>query len=189
MNKTWQKTYDELGIPNEITLPPVSTSMIEIFERNVQKFSDKTAYIFRNEKLSYQQVDNLSLRFAAYLQSLGLKKGTRIAVMLPNVLQYPISVMGILRAGLILVNVNPLYTPRELEHQLKDSGAEAIILLENLKGIFEQVASNTLVKHLFIVNLEDSLNHPFIDHTQDKLNSFNRGLRYPSCCYTKPKLN
>ncbi|WP_087088345.1 AMP-binding protein [Acinetobacter pittii] len=189
MNKTWQKTYDELGIPNEITLPPATTSMIEIFERNVQKFSDKTAYIFRNEKLSYQQVDSLSLRFAAYFQSLGLKKGTRIAVMLPNVLQYPISVMGILRAGLILVNVNPLYTPRELEHQLKDSGAEAIILLENLKGIFQQIASNTFVKHLFIVNLEDSLTHPFTDHTHDKLNSFNRGLRYPSCCYTKPKLN
>ncbi|HHL1989628.1 AMP-binding protein [Acinetobacter baumannii] len=189
MNKTWQKTYDEVGIPNEIILPAVSTSMIEIFERNVQKFSNKTAYIFKDKKLTYQQVDNLSLRFAAFFQSLGLKKGTRVAVMLPNVLQYPISVMGILRAGLILVNVNPMYTPRELEHQLKDSGAEVLILLESLKDVFQQIESNTFVKHLFLVNITDSLTVPFADNSQDKLNSFNRGLRYPACCYKKPKLN
>lgn len=189
MNRTWQKTYDEVGIPKEITLPQVSTSMIEIFERNVQKFSNKTAYIFKDKKLTYQQVDNLSLRFAAFFQSLGLKRGTRVAVMLPNVLQYPISVMGILRAGLILVNVNPLYTPRELEHQLKDSGAEVLILLESLKDVFQQIASNTFVKHLFLVNITDSLTVPFTENSKDKLNSFNRGLSYPACCYKKPKLN
>lgn len=188
MSKAWQKTYIEAGIPDEISLPPISSSMIDIFERNSKAFTDKTAYIFRDEKLSYKQVDHLSLKFAGFLQSLGLKKGSRVAVMLPNILQYPISVMGILRAGLILVNVNPLYTPRELEHQLKDSGAEAIIVLDSLKNVFQQIASNTAVKHLIVTSINESLVEPFAQTNNDEFILFSSALASPLSAYTKPEL-
>ncbi|WP_447512042.1 AMP-binding protein [Acinetobacter pittii] len=188
MSKVWQQTYIEAGIPDEICLPPSSSSMIDIFERNSKEFADKTAYIFRDEELSYKQVDHLSLRFAAFLQSLGLKKGTRVAVMLPNILQYPISVMGILRAGLILVNVNPLYTPRELEHQLKDSGAEAIIVLDSLKNVFQQIACNTAVKHLIVTSINESLVEPLAQTNNDEFILFSSALASPLSGYTKPEL-
>ncbi|WP_267530401.1 AMP-binding protein [Acinetobacter oleivorans] len=188
MSKVWQQTYIEAGIPDEICLPPISSSMIDIFERNSKEFADKTAYIFRDEKLSYKQVDHLSLKFAGFLQSLGLKKGARVAVMLPNILQYPISVMGILRAGLILVNVNPLYTPRELEHQLKDSGAEAIIVLDSLKNTFQQIAANTAVKHLIVTSINESLVEPFAQTKNDESILFSSALASPISTYIKPEL-
>ncbi|MBE2162975.1 AMP-binding protein [Acinetobacter oleivorans] len=188
MSKVWQQTYIEAGIPDEICLPPISSSMIDIFERNSKEFADKTAYIFRDEKLSYKQVDHLSLKFAGFLQSLGLKKGARVAVMLPNILQYPISVMGILRAGLILVNVNPLYTPRELEHQLKDSGAEVIIVLDSLKNTFQQIAANTAVKHLIVTSINESLVEPFAQTNNDESILFSSALASPISTYTKPDL-
>ncbi|MBE2173686.1 AMP-binding protein [Acinetobacter oleivorans] len=188
MSKVWQQTYIEAGIPDEICLPPISSSMIDIFERNSKEFADKTAYIFRDEKLSYKQVDHLSLKFAGFLQSLGLKKSARVAVMLPNILQYPISVMGILRAGLILVNVNPLYTPRELEHQLKDSGAEVIIVLDSLKNTFQQIAANTAVKHLIVTSINESLVEPFAQTNNDESILFSSALASPISTYTKPDL-
>jgi len=188
MSKVWQQTYIEAGIPDEICLPLISSSMIDIFERNSKEFADKTAYIFRDEKLSYKQVDHLSLKFAGFLQSLGLKKGARVAVMLPNILQYPISVMGILRAGLILVNVNPLYTPRELEHQLKDSGAEVIIVLDSLKNTFQQIAANTAVKHLIVTSINESLVEPFAQTNNDESILFSSALASPISTYTKPDL-
>lgn len=188
MSKVWQQTYIEAGIPNEICLPPISSSMIDIFERNSKEFADKTAYIFRDEQLSYKQVDHLSLKFAGFLQSLGLKKGARVAVMLPNMLQYPISVMGILRAGLILVNVNPLYTARELEHQLKDSGAEAIIVLDSLKNTFQQIAVNTAVKHLIVTSISESLTEPFAQTNNDEFILFSSALASPISAYIKPEL-
>lgn len=188
MSKVWQQTYIEAGIPDEICLPPISSSMIDIFERNSKEFADKTAYIFRDEQLSYKQVDQLSLKFAGFLQSLGLKKGARVAVMLPNILQYPISVMGILRAGFILVNVNPLYTARELEHQLKDSGAEAIIVLDSLKNTFQQIAANTAVKHLIVTSISESLTEPFAQTNNDEFILFSSALASPISAYIKPEL-
>lgn len=188
MSKVWQKTYIEAGIPDEVSLPPISSSMIDIFERNSKEFSDKTAYIFGDKKLSYEQVDQLSLKFAGFLQSLGLKKGTRVAVMLPNMLQYPISVMGILRAGLILVNVNPLYTARELEHQLKDSGAEAIIVLDSLKNTFQQISANTAVKYLIVTSISESLTKPFAQTNNDEFILFSSALASPISAYIKPEL-
>lgn len=188
MSKVWQQTYIEAGIPNEICLPPISSSMIDIFERNSKEFADKTAYIFRDKQLSYKQVDQLSLKFAGFLQSLGLKKGARVAVMLPNMLQYPISVMGILRAGLILVNVNPLYTARELEHQLKDSGAEAIIVLDSLKNTFQQISANTAVKHLIVTSISESLTEPFAQTNNDEFILFSSALASPISAYIKPEL-
>lgn len=188
MSKVWQQTYVEAGIPDEICLPPINSSMIDIFERNSKEFADKTAYIFKDEKLSYKQVDHLSLKFAGFLQSLGLKKGSRVAVMLPNMLQYPISVMGILRAGLILVNVNPLYTPRELEHQLKDSGAEAIIVLDSLKNVFQQIAAHTAVKHVIVTSINESLVEPFAQTNNDEFILFSSALTSPISSYKKPEL-
>jgi len=188
MSKVWQQTYIDAGIPDEICLPPINSSMIDIFERNSKQFADKTAYIFKDEQLSYKQVDQLSLKFAGFLQSLGLKKGARVAVMLPNMLQYPISVMGILRAGLILVNVNPLYTPRELEHQLKDSGAEAIIVLDSLKNVFQQIAAHTAVKHLIVTSINESLVEPFAPTNNDEFILFSSALASPILAYTKPEL-
>lgn len=188
MSKVWQQTYIEAGIPDEICLPPISSSMIDIFERNSKEFTDKTAYIFRDEQLSYKQIDQLSLKFAGFLQSLELKKGARVAVMLPNMLQYPISVMGILRAGLILVNVNPLYTARELEHQLKDSGAEAIIVLDSLKNTFQQIAVNTAVKHLIVTSISESLTEPFAQTNNDEFILFSSALASPISAYIKPEL-
>src|SRR6202040_3404833 len=107
--------------------------------------------------ISYRDLDEMSLAFAAYLQSKGLKKGARVALMMPNVLQYPISTAAVLRAGFTVVNVNPLYTPRELEHQLKDSGAEAIIVLENFATTLQQVMARTAVKHVIVGSMGDLL--------------------------------
>ena len=107
--------------------------------------------------ITFGDVDRLSTRFGAWLQSKGLAKGARVAVMMPNVLQYPVAVFGILRAGYTVVNVNPLYTPRELEHQLKDSGAEAIVILENFATTLEQVLPKTPVKHIVVASLGDLL--------------------------------
>jgi long-chain acyl-CoA synthetase len=127
----------------------------------VAKYSDKIAYINMGVELTYGEVDKLSRDFAAYLQSvLKLPQGSRVAIMMPNVLQYPVCMFGALRAGYTVVNVNPLYTPRELEHQLKDSGAEAIVILENFAHTLEQVISRTPVKHIVMARLGDMLGFP-----------------------------
>jgi long-chain acyl-CoA synthetase len=121
------------------------------------KYADRIAYSFMGKDVTYAQTDSLSSAFAAYLQGLGLVKGDRVAIMMPNVPQYPVTVAAILRAGFVVVNVNPLYTPRELEHQLKDSGAKAIVIIENFATTLEQCMVHTPVKHVVLCSMGDQL--------------------------------
>jgi long-chain acyl-CoA synthetase len=159
MQKIWLQSYQDT-VPFEIELNEFQ-SLGEMFEASVAKYRDQVAYINMGAQLSYGEVDTLSRDFAAYLQSvLKLPPGTRIALMMPNVLQYPVCIFGALRAGYTVVNVNPLYTPRELEHQLKDSGAEVIVILENFAHVLEQVLVRTAVKHIVIARLGDMLGFP-----------------------------
>ena len=153
--RIWLKSYPK-GVPADIDTSKYS-SVVEMMEESFKKFADKTAYSFMGKNQTYAQTDSLSEAFGVYLQGLGLVKGDRVAVMMPNVLQYPIAVAGILRAGLVLVNVNPLYTPRELEHQLKDSGAKAIVILENFAGTLEKCLAATPVKHIVLCAMGDQL--------------------------------
>jgi len=155
MEKIWLKSYPK-GVPAEINVNAYR-SIPHLIEENIGKYSARPAYICMGKTLTFGDIDRLSTRFAAWLQSRGLAKGARVAVMMPNVLQYPVAVFGILRAGLTVVNVNPLYTPRELEHQLKDSGAEAIVILENFATTLEQVLPKTPVKHIVVASLGDLL--------------------------------
>ncbi|QER40238.1 AMP-binding protein [Acinetobacter suaedae] len=189
MKKVWLNTYHDAGIPEEISLPAENTSIVDIFERNCREFGHKTAYIFMDKKMSYLQIEKASLRLATFFQSLGLKKGTRVAVMLPNLLQYPISVMGILRTGLILVNVNPLYTPRELEHQLKDSGAEVLIVLNTLKNTFDQISANTSIKYVITTEITDLVEDEIVQHDQvTGCFSFTSVLEHPEEGFCKPEI-
>ncbi|OYU42280.1 MAG: long-chain fatty acid--CoA ligase, partial [Burkholderiales bacterium PBB4] len=122
-DRIWLKSYPK-GVSADINVAEY-TSLVALMESSFQKFSKQVAYNFMGKDITYGQTDSLSQAFAAYLQSIGLVKGDRVAIMMPNVPQYPVAVAGILRAGFVVVNVNPLYTARELEHQLKDSGAKA----------------------------------------------------------------
>ena len=157
MEKIWFTEYQKTGIPETVELPPENTSLIEILERNFQKFGSRDAFIFMDKALSFSELEVASRKFAAYLQSLGLAKGSRVAVMMPNVLQYPIVALAVFRAGLILVNVNPLYTTRELEHQLNDSGAEALVIIENFATVYQAIHGKTPVKHVIIASVGDML--------------------------------
>ncbi|AOZ52109.1 long-chain-fatty-acid--CoA ligase [Chromobacterium vaccinii] len=156
MDKVWLKNYQP-GVAHEIDIDQFQ-SVTEVFDRSVKKFSGRPAMACMDKVLSYAELDALSGRFASFLQHrLGLKKGDRVALMMPNLLQYPIAVFGTLRAGGAVVNVNPLYTPRELEHQLKDSGAETIVILENFAGVLEQVLPRTQVKNVVIASIGEML--------------------------------
>lgn len=155
MEKIWLKSYPQ-GVPAEIE-PAQYKSLVHMLEESFQKFSSRNAYVCMDAYLTYRQLDEDSNKLGAWLQSRGMKKGARVAVMLPNVLQYPIAVAAILRAGFTVVNVNPLYTPRELEHQLKDSGAEAIIVLENFATTLEKVIAKTGVKHVVVASMGEML--------------------------------
>ncbi|MEI8029615.1 MAG: long-chain-fatty-acid--CoA ligase [Comamonadaceae bacterium] len=154
-DRIWLKSYPE-GVPADIDANQYS-SMVDMMSESFKKFANRTAYSFMGKDQTYGQIDNLSQAFAVYLQSLGLAKGDRVAVMMPNVLQYPIAVSAILRAGYILVNVNPLYTARELEHQLKDSGVKAIVILENFASVLEKCVAATPVKHIVLCAMGDQL--------------------------------
>ena len=155
MERIWLKQYPA-GVPADIDVTQY-TSLVELLEESFAKFSDRKAFICMDKSITYRDLDEMSLALAAYLQSKGLQKGTRVALMMPNVLQYPASTAAVLRAGYAVVNVNPLYTPRELEHQLKDSGAEAIIVLENFATTLQQVIARTAVKHVIIASMGDLL--------------------------------
>jgi long-chain acyl-CoA synthetase len=155
MDKIWIKNYPP-GVPDEISISHIS-SLVDLFEEACRKYADKVAYISMGKEMTYREVDNLSRDFAGWLQSLGLGKGDRVALMMPNVLQYPVALFGTLRAGCVVVNVNPLYTPRELEHQLKDSGAKAIVILENFATTLEQVLVKTEVKHVVVTPMGEML--------------------------------
>ena len=159
MEKIWLQEYPA-GIPAEIDMQAFA-SLTDMLESSFRQYSQLPAFSNLDHTLSYAEVDQLSAAFAAFLQQkLGLQKGDRVAVMMPNLLQYPIALFGILRAGLTVVNVNPLYTPRELEHQLKDSGALAIVILENFTHILQQVVARTSVKHVMTTQIGDMLPLP-----------------------------
>jgi long-chain acyl-CoA synthetase len=155
MERIWLKQYPA-GVPADIDVTQYS-SLVELLEESFAKFSDRKAFICMDKSISYRDLDEMSQALAAYLQSKGLQKGARVALMMPNVLQYPISTAAVLRAGYAVVNVNPLYTPRELEHQLKDSGAEAIVVLENFATTVQQVIAKTAVKHVIVGSMGDLL--------------------------------
>ncbi|MEJ5178811.1 long-chain-fatty-acid--CoA ligase FadD [Erwinia sp. MYb416] len=156
MHKVWLNRYPA-DVPAEIN-PDRYGSLIDLFEHAVLRYATQTAFINMGKSLTFQQLDDRSRAFAAYLQQgLGLKKRDRIALMMPNLLQYPIALFGILRAGMIVVNVNPLYTPRELEHQLNDSGASAIVIVSNFAHTLEKVVAKTTVKHVILTRLGDQL--------------------------------
>jgi long-chain acyl-CoA synthetase len=155
MERIWLKQYPA-GVPAEIDVTQYA-SLVELLEESFAKFRDRKAFICMDKSISYRDLDEMSQALAAYLQSKGLQKGARVALMMPNVLQYPVSTAAVLRAGYAVVNVNPLYTPRELEHQLKDSGAEAIIVLENFATTVQKVIANTAVKHVIIGSMGDLL--------------------------------
>ena len=142
MEKIWLKNYPQ-GVPAEIN-PDAYQSLVEIFEKSCEQFKDLPAFYNLGVTLSFQQVEAYSRAFAAYLQhGLNLKKGDRIAIMLPNILQYPVVMFGALRAGLIVVNVNPLYKPPELIHQLKDSGTEVIVVLANFADTVQEALADS----------------------------------------------
>ncbi len=154
-DRIWLSSYPP-GVPADVDVGKYG-SVTEMVDESLKKFADRTAYSFMGKDQSYRQIDSLSQAFATYLQSLGLAKGDRVAVMMPNVLQYPIAVIAILRAGFTLVNVNPLYTARELEHQLKDSGSKAIVILENFASVLEKCLAATPVKHIVLCAMGDQL--------------------------------
>jgi long-chain acyl-CoA synthetase len=155
MERIWLKQYPA-GVPADIDVTQYS-SLVELLEESFKKFSERKAFICMDKSISYRDVEEMSQALGAYLQSKGLQKGARVALMMPNVLQYPVSTAAVLRAGYAVVNVNPLYTPRELEHQLKDSGAEAIIVLENFAATVQQVIAKTAVKHVIVGSMGDLL--------------------------------
>ncbi len=156
MEKIWLKSYPD-GIPAEIDINTYA-SVADLFEKGVAKYRDKVAYVSMGVELTYGEVDRLSRDFAAWLQSvLKLPKGARIALMMPNTLQYPVCMFGALRAGYVVVNCNPLYTPRELEHQLKDSGADVIVIIENFAATLAEVLERTPVKHVVLTKMGDML--------------------------------
>ncbi|MCA6124446.1 long-chain fatty acid--CoA ligase [Bradyrhizobium sp. WSM 1704] len=155
MERIWLKHYPA-GVPADIDVTQYS-SLVELLEESFRKFADRKAFICMDKAITYRELDEMSAALGAYLQSRGLQKGARVALMMPNVLQYPVSTAAVLRAGYAVVNVNPLYTPRELEHQLKDSDAEAIIVLENFATTVQKVLPNTAVKHVIVGSMGDLL--------------------------------
>ncbi|MGF1763781.1 long-chain-fatty-acid--CoA ligase FadD [Aliivibrio kagoshimensis] len=156
MEKMWLSRYPQ-DVPAEIN-PDVYQSLLEMFETSVHKFADQPAYNNMGTVMTFRKLEERSRAFAAYLQNeLKLKKGDRVALMMPNLLQYPIALFGILRAGLVVVNVNPLYTPRELEHQLIDSGAKTIVIVSNFAHTLEAVVEKTEIKNVILTNLGDQL--------------------------------
>ena len=153
--RPWLKAYPA-GVPIDIDTSQYP-SLVALMEEAFKKNASKVAYSFMGKDITFAETDSLSVAFGAYLQSLGLVKGDRVAIMMPNVPQYPVTVAAILRAGFVVVNVNPLYTPRELEHQLKDSGSKAIVIIENFGTTLEQCIAATPIKHVVLCAVGDRL--------------------------------
>ncbi len=159
MTKIWHKAYDA-GVPYEIN-PNEYSSINDMLEIGFKKFENNPAFHNMGTTLSYAEIELMSRKFASYLQNdLHLKKGDRVALMMPNILQYPIALFGVLRAGMVAVNVNPLYTGRELEHQLKDSDCQAIVIFANSAHVLEKIVKNTPVKHILVTQIGDMLKFP-----------------------------
>jgi long-chain acyl-CoA synthetase len=155
MERIWVQSYPA-GKPAEIG-PLKESSLAELMASACLRYGDLTAYISMDKRLSYAELDRLSMEFAGWLQSIGMSKGSRVALMMPNLLQYPICLFGALRAGCVVVNVNPLYTPRELEHQMKDSGAETIVVVENFAQTVQKVLPNTNLRHVVVTPMGEML--------------------------------
>jgi long-chain acyl-CoA synthetase len=155
VERIWLKHYPP-NVPADIRYDEFK-SVGALFEANARKYGERPAYHCMGKTISFGDLERLSRAFGAWLQSKGLSKGVRVALMMPNVLQYPVALFGTLRAGYVVVNVNPLYTPRELEHQLNDSGAEAIVILENFAATLQQIVGKTRVKHVVVASLGDLL--------------------------------
>jgi long-chain acyl-CoA synthetase len=158
MDKVWLKSYPP-GVPSDID-PDQYRSLGHLLEDAFRRYATRRAFVCMDRFLTYAELDSLSKKLGAWLQSRGLRKNARVAVMLPNVLQYPVAVAAILRAGYIVVNVDPLHTPRELEHQLNDSGSEAIVILENFASSLEQVLPKTAVRHVVVASMGDMFGAP-----------------------------
>ena len=154
-DRPWLAAYPQ-GVPADID-PTQYASLVALMDEAFRQYADRVAYSFMGKDISFAQTDALSRAFAAYLQGLGLVKGDRVAIMMPNVPQYPVVVAAVLRAGFVVVNVNPLYTPRELEHQLKDSGSKAIVIIENFASTLQSCIANTPVKHVVLCAMGDQL--------------------------------
>src|SRR5579871_761844 len=156
MERIWLKSYPE-GVPAEIN-PTAYSSIGDFFAANIERHRDRPAYVCMGRTMSYNELERLSRAFASYLRNVaGLEPGARVALMMPNLLQYPVALFGLLRAGYVAVNCNPLYSPRELRHQLADSGAEAIVVLENFAHTLEQVIGDTAVRTVIVTGAGDQL--------------------------------
>ncbi|WP_049750959.1 AMP-binding protein [Psychrobacter arcticus] len=153
----WLSAYERYGINPTIEMPDDSTSLLDVFERNFSRYGQKTAYICMGASITFKQLDLYSRQIASYLQSLGLVKGDKVGVMMPNILQYPVVALGIIRAGMVLVNVNPLYTSRELSHQLHDSGTKALFIVENFAKTYQDAQDKGQVKHIIVCKIGDML--------------------------------
>ena len=155
MEKILLKSYPK-GVPAEIDINEYQ-SLAQVFDEAAAKFTQRKAYTCMGKSITFGELDEMSAAFGAFLQSRGLTKGSRVALMMPNVLQYPVCLFGVLRAGCTVVNVNPLYTPRELEHQLKDSGADTIVVIENFAHVLQEVIAHTPVKNVIVTSLGEML--------------------------------
>ncbi|OFC71024.1 long-chain-fatty-acid--CoA ligase FadD [Alteromonas confluentis] len=158
MEKIWLEHYDP-SVSADID-PDRYASIVDIFEQSVTTYGDQVAYMNMGHSITFRELDELSAQFAAYLQHSGLKRGAAVAIMMPNVLQYPVAMFGVLRAGLTVINVNPLYTARELEHQLNDANAQAIVIVDNFAATLQQVVGKTNLKHIYRTALGDMLPAP-----------------------------
>ncbi len=156
--RPWLAHYPQ-GVPAEIDWASYR-SCVDLFDQAIAQYRDRDAFVCMDKRITYAELDTMATRLAAWLQASGLERGARVAIMMPNVLQYPVAILGILRAGCVVVNVNPLYTPRELEHQLKDSGAEAIFVLENFAATLEQVVEKTSLRHVVVTAIGDLYGFP-----------------------------
>lgn len=155
LSKPWLKNYPE-GVPHEVDISGYS-SLLDMFEESFSLYPNRIALEFLGKRMNYRELDRHSKSFAAYLQAQGLEPGSRVAIMLPNVLQFQIAMLGVLRAGYVVVNVNPLYTARELEYQLKDSGASVLIILENFAHVYQDVAKSTSVQRVIVTSIGEMI--------------------------------
>lgn len=153
----WLNAYERYSIDATIEMPEDNTSLLDVFERNFSRYGQKPAYICIGSSITFKQLDLYSRQIASYLQSLGLVEGDKVGVMMPNVLQYPVVALGIIRAGMVLVNVNPLYTSRELSHQLHDSGAKALFIVENFAKTYQDAEDKGQVEHVVVCTIGDML--------------------------------
>jgi long-chain acyl-CoA synthetase len=158
LDKPWLNSYPA-GVPEQIDLSQYY-SIVDVLEQSCASFRDHTAFICMGSEITYAELDQLSRNFAAVLQSKGLRPGDRVALMMPNILQYPVALFGVLRAGLTVVNTNPLYTARELRHQLVDSGARAIVVVDNFAPVLESVMDDVPIEHIFTTRIGDMLSFP-----------------------------